>query len=163
MHTVWFREHNRIATELRRLNPHWDGDTVFHESRKIIGALMQHITYVHWLPHIIGQGGVNSLGAYKGYDPNSDASVSNAFATAALRMGHALIQPVLHRLNASFLPHSTGHLLLQDAFFAPWRIVEEGGIDPILRGLFTSPAKVSSVLRVANSDKFFILIWSCFI
>lgn len=52
MHTVWFREHNRIATELLRLNPHWDGDTIYHEARKIVGAQMQHITYSHWLPKV---------------------------------------------------------------------------------------------------------------
>uniref|UniRef100_A0A3Q3MD66 Peroxidasin n=1 Tax=Mastacembelus armatus TaxID=205130 RepID=A0A3Q3MD66_9TELE len=53
MHTVWFREHNRIATELLRLNPHWDGDTIYHEARKIVGAQMQHITYSHWLPKLL--------------------------------------------------------------------------------------------------------------
>lgn len=35
MHTVWFREHNRVADELRRVNPHWDGDTLYHEARKV--------------------------------------------------------------------------------------------------------------------------------
>ena len=50
MHTLWFREHNRIAVELRGLNPHWDGDTIFHESRKIVGGVMQHITLVHLHP-----------------------------------------------------------------------------------------------------------------
>ena len=38
LHTVWLREHNRVAAVLRRLNPHWDGDRLFHEARKIIGA-----------------------------------------------------------------------------------------------------------------------------
>jgi len=35
MHTVWFREHNRIAAGLRELNPHWDGDALYHEARKV--------------------------------------------------------------------------------------------------------------------------------
>ncbi len=26
MHTIWFREHNRLAEELRAMNPHWNGD-----------------------------------------------------------------------------------------------------------------------------------------
>ena len=38
LHTVWLREHNRVAAVLRRLNPHWDGDRLFHEARKVVGA-----------------------------------------------------------------------------------------------------------------------------
>lgn len=45
MHTLWFREHNRVATRLRDLNPSWDGDRIYEESRKIVGAQLQLITY----------------------------------------------------------------------------------------------------------------------
>lgn len=46
MHTLWFREHNRVANELHVINPHWYGDMLYHKSRKIIGAIMQpEITY----------------------------------------------------------------------------------------------------------------------
>lgn len=54
MHTIWLREHNRIASELKELNPHHDGETLYQEARKIVGAEMQHITYAHWLPNILG-------------------------------------------------------------------------------------------------------------
>uniref|UniRef100_A0A8C4F3R0 Peroxidasin n=1 Tax=Dicentrarchus labrax TaxID=13489 RepID=A0A8C4F3R0_DICLA len=79
MHTVWFREHNRIATELLRLNPHWDGDTIYHEARKIVGAQMQHITYSHWLPKVTH---TLIMGPYTGYNPNVNAAILSAFATA---------------------------------------------------------------------------------
>lgn len=152
MHTVWMREHNRIADELRRINPQWDGEKIYQESRKIIGALAQHITYAHWLPHILGDEGMTILGSYKSYDPSIHPSISNVFATAALRFGHSLINPILHRLNSSFLPIPEGHLPLHKAFFSPWRVVDEGGVDPLLRGLFTVPAKLKKPNQNLNTE-----------
>ncbi|XP_063223547.1 peroxidasin isoform X7 [Bacillus rossius redtenbacheri] len=152
MHTLWFREHNRLAAELRRVNPHWDGDTLYHEARKILGAQAQHITYAHWLPHILGPEGTRMLGPYEGYDPSVEPSISNVFATAALRFGHSLISPVLQRLDGAFRPIPEGHVPLHKAFFAPWRLVEEGGVDPLLRGLFFAPAKLKRPTQNLNSD-----------
>ncbi|XP_024116962.1 peroxidasin isoform X3 [Oryzias melastigma] len=152
MHTVWFREHNRIATELLRLNPHWDGDTIYHEARKIVGAQMQHITYSHWLPKILGDVGMKMVGPYKSYDPNVNAGIFNAFATAAFRFGHTLINPVLYRLNEHFQPIPQGHISLHKAFFSPFRIVNEGGIDPLLRGLFGIPGKMRVSTQLLNTE-----------
>ena len=45
MHTIWVWEHNRIADKLSLLNPHWSSDEIYFETRKIIIALIQHITY----------------------------------------------------------------------------------------------------------------------
>ncbi|KAL1130925.1 hypothetical protein AAG570_012166 [Ranatra chinensis] len=141
MHTIWLREHNRIAIELKTINPHWTGDTLFNEARKILGAEMQHITYEHWLPHIFGPKGMKMLGKYEGYSPNVNPSIANVFATAALRFGHSLINPVLKRLGPNFESIAEGDLPLGKAFFSPWRVVVEGGIDPLMRGMFMTPAK----------------------
>ncbi|KAE8749096.1 hypothetical protein FOCC_FOCC004265, partial [Frankliniella occidentalis] len=152
MHTIWFREHNRVAEELRKVNPHWDSDSLYHEARKIVGAEVQHITFKHWLPTVLGAKGMAMMGDYQGYDPNVNPGISNAFATAALRFGHSLINPQLHRLNESYMPIPEGHLPLGKAFFSPWRLVVEGGVDPLLRGFIHTPAKLKTPSQNLNAE-----------
>ncbi|KAK3796951.1 hypothetical protein RRG08_032253 [Elysia crispata] len=152
VHTLWMREHNRIATVIHRINSHWNGNKIFHETRKIVGAQFQHITYKHWLPKVIGPTGMARIGPYEGYKPDVDPSIANEFAVAALRFGHTLVQPVIFRLNESFQEAEHGHLPLHRAFFSPYRLMEEGGIDPLLRGLFARAAKKRMPGEFFNSE-----------
>uniref|UniRef100_A0AC34R0R0 Thyroid peroxidase n=1 Tax=Panagrolaimus sp. JU765 TaxID=591449 RepID=A0AC34R0R0_9BILA len=153
MHTLWFREHNRIASKLLEMNADWDGERIYQETRKIIGGMMQHITFKHWLPLILGQDGYERwIGEYKGYDSNVDPSISNEFATAAFRFGHTLINPRLERLGKNFETISSGPIMLHEAFFAPERMLSEGGIDPLLRGLFASPLKKPLSHQLLNKE-----------
>ena len=54
IHTLWMREHNRVATELLRLHPQWSDEQLFQEARRIVVGEIQHITYNEWLPIILG-------------------------------------------------------------------------------------------------------------
>ncbi|KAJ0062608.1 hypothetical protein NL108_000049, partial [Boleophthalmus pectinirostris] len=162
LHTLWLREHNRVAQELRALNAHWSSETVYQETRRIIGAMHQIITMRDYIPKIIGPVAYKyHVGPYKGYDPSVNPSVSNVFATAAFRFGHATISPTLRRLNQSFQEHEIfPNLRLHQAFFSPWRIVKEGGIEPVLRGLIgTAAASVHADMLLTEelTDRLLVL------
>ncbi|XP_070556076.1 peroxidasin-like isoform X2 [Ptychodera flava] len=141
LHTLFIREHNRLAGLLSDLNPDWDDETIYQEARKIVGAQIQHISYYDYMPKILDEASVRELQSQTTYKPEVDASIFNVFATAAYRFGHATVKPILRRLGPDFKPIEQGNLRLHEAFFQPWRIVQEGGIDPILRGFVSTAAK----------------------
>ena len=135
MHTIWVREHNLCARNLARINPFWDDERLFQECRRIIGALIQKITYEDYLPKVLGYRNYDFfIGPFKGYDPKVDPSVPNSFATAAYRYGHSLIRPQFDRLGVNFRPLPIGPLNLVDAFFNPDQFRISLGTDPIVRG-----------------------------
>ncbi|XP_069766439.1 eosinophil peroxidase-like isoform X2 [Narcine bancroftii] len=144
IHTIFLREHNRIARELKRLNPHWSGDTIYHETRKILGAFQQIINTRDYIPKVIGdEASQEYLPSYNGYDASVNPSIASVFSTAAFRFGHLSIQPTLFRLDENFKEHPQfKNLPLHLTFFSPWRMIREGGVDPLIRGLFGHPAKL---------------------
>lgn len=146
LHTMFLREHNRLARQLKSLNPQWDSETLYQESRKIMGAYTQVFVFRDYLPHIVGVDAMRrQLGRYPGYNPNVDPSIANVFATAAYRFAHLAIQPMLSRLDANNRENPRfPSVPLFTAFFAPWRVVFEGGIDPLIRGLIGRPAKLNT-------------------
>ena len=132
MHTLFVREHNRLARLLRFFRPHLSGDEIYAQARRIVGAEIQAITFNEFLPILLGKG---AIAPYAGYDPAVDAGISNIFSTASYRFGHSLLSAQLLRLRKNGKPIAAGHLPLRDAFFDPARITDEGGIEPLLRGL----------------------------
>ena len=151
MHTLFTREHNRIAEKLAELNPHWSNEKTYQEARKILGAEWQSIIYDFYLPNIVGPSGMQQLGEYVGYDSNVNPGILNSFATSAYRFGHSQIMPFFPRLNKNWKEISEGHLPIFKAFFSPYRLVREGGIDPLLRGLISTPVKLRSAQEVMTS------------
>uniref|UniRef100_H9G386 Eosinophil peroxidase n=1 Tax=Anolis carolinensis TaxID=28377 RepID=H9G386_ANOCA len=139
LHTLFLREHNRLATELKRLNPQKGGDDIYEEARKIVGAMIQKITYSEFIPLLLGNAAPRSWHQYRGYNESVDPRVASVF-TNAFRFGHTIVRNVVFRLDSRFRLQS--QTPLHHEFFATWRIIKNGGIDPILRGLLAKPAKL---------------------
>ncbi|XP_055697099.1 chorion peroxidase-like [Phlebotomus papatasi] len=115
LHIIWVQEHNRIAMELGNLNHHWSDEKIYQETRRIIIAMMQHITYREFLPLVLGRVvcqifGLNlqENGYYKGYNENTNPTTANSYAAAAFRFGHSLIQDTIMRADRHnfFLPNN---------------------------------------------------------
>lgn len=92
IHTILAREHNRVAAKLREINSEWSEERVYQESRRIVGALIQHITFAEFLPRVLGPEVMkeNSLdllqsGYFTGYRQDCDHVMLNEFSGAAFR------------------------------------------------------------------------------
>lgn len=129
MHTLWVREHNRIAEEIKTANPSLTGDQIYYAARRKVAALNQAITFNEFLPVLLGK-----IPAYKGYNPNVNPSIANEFSTGLYRLGHSMVSERIQRLDSNLAMIPEGWTSLRDAFFRPDRLLEGGGIEPLLRG-----------------------------
>lgn len=132
-HTLFLREHNRLAGLLAAADPTLTDEQLYQQARKIVGALIQVISYQEFLPALVG-----NFPAYTGYDSTVDPGIDVLFSTAGYRLGHTMVSPTLPRLQANGQPIAQGNLAIRDGFFQPQLLVQEGGIDPVFRGLANS-------------------------
>ncbi|MGE0411573.1 MAG: peroxidase family protein [Verrucomicrobiales bacterium] len=138
MHTLFVREHNYWAGVIAKANPGLSDDQIFESARVLVAAEIQSITYREFLPVLLGP---RALPRYQGYRPEVNAGIANVFATASYRFGHSMLSETLLRLDRTGREIKEGHLELAKAFFNPKAILDQGGIDPILRGLAAQPAQ----------------------
>jgi peroxidase len=145
MHAVLLREHNRIAKKLGYLNPHWGDEIIYQETRRIVAAVIQHITYNEWTPVVIGRRTMKEFnlmlkptGYTYDYDPTLNGGILNSFATAAYRF-HTLIQGLLHLMtNTGQLKHT---LMLRNLFNNPQTMYRPGFFDGYLNALTGQPVQ----------------------
>lgn len=137
MHTLWVREHNRIADEIKADNPHYTDEQIYQNTKILVEAEIQAITYKEFLPLLLGE---NALSEYTGYDANVNPTVANEFATAAYRLGHTLLSSNIARVNEDGSEIDGGDLGLRGTFFRPDLVLADG-IDSVLRGIVTERAQ----------------------
>ncbi|VBB33493.1 unnamed protein product, partial [Acanthocheilonema viteae] len=144
-----------LVSKLQKLNPHWSGDRLFMEARKIVGAEVQAVTYREFLPKILGNAFATTIGQYRGYNVSVDPSLVNEFNSAAFRFGHGMIQEIYLRLNQHFHNTSLGSFSFVEGTQHTDRLIFGGGIDPILRGMMMLPVKRPQRLTKSVTENMF--------
>nr|XP_047138701.1 peroxinectin A isoform X2 [Hydra vulgaris] len=81
LHSLFLREHNRLAQAFQYRNPMASDEEIFQYARHIVIAELQSVTYREYLLAILG----NVLPAYNGYNDTVNSGIFNEFATAAFR------------------------------------------------------------------------------
>lgn len=123
LQTVLVREHNRIAEILGSLNPTWNDRTVFEETRRIVIAQVQHITFNEYVPILLGENVARIMGLLplQGteqtniYDSRVDPRTANEFAAGVGRFGHSMIRSIYSRVDSNY--KNIGSFMLRNKFF----------------------------------------------
>lgn len=131
LHTLFVREHNRLAGEIAADHPGLSGDQIYEETRARVGAMVQIITYEEFLPILLGP---DALPPYGGYDDSLDPRIAHVFSAAAYRLGHSMVGTEFKRMNADLESVPEGPLSLREAFFRPDRLQHAGAVSELLRG-----------------------------
>lgn len=164
MHTMWMREHNRIARKLSDLNPHWSDDTLFEEARRIVGGEIQHITFNELLPSILGEEVMDKYGLrlqisdhYRAYDTNVNPTMDNAAATSVYPFLYSMMPSRFERYSLQL--KMLGTRKMGDTYFNASDLYDENMFDEYLMGLVSQNAHdsdlvVSNEMMTSSSSPF---------
>ncbi|KAG1693769.1 Chorion peroxidase [Nymphon striatum] len=157
IHTVFMREHNRIAKGMKDSKQEWDDEKIFQETRKIVIAFMQTMVMKEYLPATLGKSILKKYDLelpenldLNLYDPDIKVEVSNAFSTAAFRFAHTMINNEIEfvyenrEINSS---HFEGKL------FHPEDIYFSKRLTAIINGMLHQHPRICSVYMASSISK----------
>lgn len=163
VHLLFLRYHNYIAGQIATLNPSWDDETLYQETRAIVTAILQHVVYKEYLPLVVGdevmaEYGLNPspAGYNTVYDEDINLSTRNAFAAAAFRFGHSQVTNHQKQYNKTYFEIAS--LNIEDTYHSPHFCVYNGGTssEGILRWqLAEQAAKSDRVFESGVRDRLF--------
>ena len=171
---IFFRYHNLIARQLKEINYDWSDERLFQETRRLLIAVYQHITYNEHLPLILGPDVMEALhlsprtsGYSHGYNVLVEGSASITASVSSYRL-HNLIPSRVSliksnsnhsRASASSTRSNKGpaSLELSSTYFDPRTLDKEASaFDQVLNGMTNMPmSKFDRFLTTEVNGKLF--------
>lgn len=118
---ILVRVHNYIAATLKQINPDWNDEQLFQETRRITIALYQHVVFSQHVPLLIGyytSSRYKLLPSTNGYSNDYDRAVNPQtiaeYSFAAGRTSHSTIKGRIDYLDSNGRPTS---YLLRNKYF----------------------------------------------
>jgi len=146
VHTLFVREHNRLADRLHSRYPDLTDEEIYQVARRLVGAEMQAITYEEYLPAVLGFDHSPDPAA-AAYNPNMTAAITNSFAHAVFRFGHSQINETTLLVNNT--NKTVDSLSIRNAFFNPNVFKDEPAkVGWMLKGLASQLAQENDLLLV---------------
>ncbi|XP_055945484.1 peroxidase-like isoform X2 [Argiope bruennichi] len=149
METLFMREHNRVATKLKKLNPDWEEEKLFGEARRIVTATLQCVTFKEFLPKLLGPYAmrkfdlaVKNTSDGTNYNPNIQIGVRNEFATAGFRI-HSMIPTEVGSFDLKF----------RYAYQYP-ELIMDGHMGKLLKGASKTPSEKNDRYFVSDVTKY---------
>lgn len=164
LHLMWVRHHNHIADTLLSENPHWGDEKIFQETRRIVIAQIQHITYREFIPELLGTTLLTEVGLklltkdyYQEYDITINPSISNAFGIA-FRFYHSMIQGLIRMIDTK--NRNEDYVQFQKFVMNTSYIWTGGKMDEILKGISTQAAAKVDIFfsnQVIKSSQLYLI------
>ena len=136
---IFVRYHNLQAKKIAKLHPLLDDDDVFEKAKMDTVAFYQNIVEETYIPTLLG----SKLEPYKGYDSSINPSIDEFFTTVSFRYGHSSLAGSIDMLDKDMNQMPKGPLTMRDIFEnnIEGLVKSNGGIEPFLRGMVSTPAK----------------------
>uniref|UniRef100_A0A1B6KZS9 Peroxidase n=1 Tax=Graphocephala atropunctata TaxID=36148 RepID=A0A1B6KZS9_9HEMI len=139
---AFLRLHNYLCDGLALINPHWDDETLYQTSRRIVDGFFQKLIYKDCLPICLGENYMRKKGilvdlypdsCINFYNPYINPSIMNEFAAATFRVLHSLVPDRLVMADEDY--HPKFDLMLADYYFRPTVMTEKGNMNNAFRGM----------------------------
>ncbi|XP_050547915.1 peroxidase-like, partial [Daktulosphaira vitifoliae] len=139
--TMFLKFHNVIAQSLQTINPHWDDEKLYQETRRFIIATIQHINYAYYLPILLGKDFTAKHGFNKPavYDENLDPSTAQEHSTGAFRVLHKEIPEFFNLISKNM--HNVQHAVITEWLDKPDLLPYNDNYDNMIRGLMESSTR----------------------